>query len=546
MHSGQRAPRSFHLLAGLLVAVFLLQSFLASRLKSPVFDEPAHIAAGLSYVQTGAVRANPQHPPLMKELAGLSLLLAGVRLPDSPELERMLEGEGGETVAGNALISRNGPDRVLFWARLPLILLSAMLGVLLYLWGRRIVGPAAAVAALFLWALDPTLLAHSFLVTMDAGLAVFTLLFAFALWNYVVRPDTRRLVWCGLALGAALAAKFSALALLPVAAALLLAAVRWPPQPLPESPPTVARVAGAFAILCLLAILVIQALYLSPDGLYLYSTGLQRVNADHNPAYLVFLAGRMQHQFLSYFAVAYLLKEPIPILLLTGVGLAALLRGHTVSPLAKIFLLLPPVVLFAAHTLWADDLGVRYIIPVLPFAYLIAGVGAAWLLQYRPMWTRPLAAVLGLWLVAAAIGIYPDHLAYFNEAACLPGKSAQIGLDGGTRCGPMWLDDSNVDWGQGLKQVKQWIDRNAKGRKIWLAYFGTFPPQAYGLSAEEIGIPQLLESPSPGLYIVSAHLVAHAPALAGVQHSGAGDWLRDTPPVAIIGHSFYVYDRSGP
>jgi 4-amino-4-deoxy-L-arabinose transferase-like glycosyltransferase len=433
-----------------------------------VFDEPAHIAAGLSYVQTGEVRANPQHPPLLKELEGLSLRLSGVRLPDSPEIQRMLAGEGGETGAGNALISRNGPDRVLFWARMPLVLLSGFLGLLIYLWGRRIVGPVAALAALFLWALDPTLLAHSFLVTMDAGLAVFTLLFVFALWNYVVRPDTRRLVWCGLALGAALSAKFSGLVLLPVAAALLLAAVRWPPQAAPDSAPPVARSyaggAGALAIMCLLAILVIQALYLSPDGLYLYSTGLQRVNADHDPAYLVFLAGRMQHQFLSYFAVAYLLKEPIPILLLTGIGLAALLRGKTVPPLAKLFLLLPPAVLFAAHTLWADNLGVRYIIPMLPFAYLIAGAGAAWLLQHRARWARPLAAVLGLWLVATAIGIYPDHLAYFNEAACLPGTPAQIGMDGGTRCGPMWLDDSNVDWGQGLKQMKQWMDRNAKGR----------------------------------------------------------------------------------
>ncbi|MGA2326463.1 MAG: glycosyltransferase family 39 protein [Bryobacteraceae bacterium] len=566
MQSGHRAPWRYSLPAGLLVAVFVLQSLLASRIKSPVFDEPTGIAAGLSYVQTGEVRANLQHPPLLKELAGLALLLAGVRLPDTPQVERMLAGEGGETGAGNALISQNGPDRVLFWARLPLILLSGLLGALIWLWGRRIVGPAAALAAVFLWALDPTLLAHSFLVTMDVGLAVFTLLFVFALWSYVVRPGAKRLVWCGLALGAVLAAKFSAVFLLPVAAALLFLAVRWPPQPVPESsstflalyrqpepapakPPAArgyAAAALAFVILCLLAMLVIQALYFSPGGLYLYSTGLQRVNADHDPAYLVFLAGRMQHQFLSYFAVAYLLKEPIPILALAGIGLAVLLRSKTVSPLAKLFLLLPPAVLFAAHSLWADNLGVRYIIPVLPFAYLIAGVGAGWLIQRRSRWTRPLAAVLGLWLVVAAIGIYPDHLAYFNEAACLPGNPGQIGLDGGTRCGPMWLDDSNVDWGQGLKQVKKWIDRNAKGRKVRLAYFGAFPPEAYGLATESIGIPQLVRSPAPGLYIVSAHLVAHAPALAGVEHSAAGDWLRDTPPVAVIGHSFYVYDRPGP
>jgi predicted membrane-bound dolichyl-phosphate-mannose-protein mannosyltransferase len=74
---------------------------------------------------------------------------------------------------GSALIAQDGPDRVLAPARLPLILLSGILGLLLFLWGRQIVGEIAALAAVFLYALDPTLLAHSFLATMDVGLAVF-------------------------------------------------------------------------------------------------------------------------------------------------------------------------------------------------------------------------------------------------------------------------------------------------------------------------------------------------------------------------------------
>jgi len=136
--------------------------------------------------------------------------------------------------------------------------------------------------------------------------------------------------------------------------------------------------------------------------------------------------------------------------------------------------------------------------------------------------------------VVTAVGIYPDHLAYFNEAACLA-KPTLIGTDGGTRCGPLWLDDSNVDWGQGLKQLKAWIASKARGRSVRLAYFGTVSPAAYGLAVEEIGWPQLL-APTPGLYVVSAHWLAQA--------SGRGvAWLRAARPVAIIGHSLYVYER---
>jgi 4-amino-4-deoxy-L-arabinose transferase-like glycosyltransferase len=95
----------------------------------------------------------------------------------------------------------------------------------------EMVGPAVALGALFLYALDPTLLAHSYLVTTDAGFAAFTVLFLWALWSYVRNPGWKRLLLCGLALGAVLGTKFSAVLLLPAGAVLLLAAVRWTAEP---------------------------------------------------------------------------------------------------------------------------------------------------------------------------------------------------------------------------------------------------------------------------------------------------------------------------
>jgi Dolichyl-phosphate-mannose-protein mannosyltransferase len=526
MRPGQRAPWGPSLLAGVLIAIFLAQAFLASAIKSPVFDETGDIAAGLSYVQSGEIRANLQHPPLLKELAGAALWLAGIRLPDSPQVRQMLADGGGERTVGSQLIAVNGPDRTMFLARLPFLLLAAALGVLLYVWGRQLLGELPALAALFLYTLDPTILGHGYLATLDVGLAAFAMLFLFALWHYLEHPDTLRLIACGVAMGLILCTKFSAVFLLPVAAVLMLAAVdrtkaerRW------------GAFALAFVVMCAIATLVIQAAYLSPGGLFLYSTGLQRVNADHNPDYLVFLGGQLEHHFGSYFAAAYLLKEPLAALLLAGVGLFAL-RGNASSQRVKLFLLLPPAVLFAAHTVFADNLGMRYIIPVLPFAYLVGGAGAAWLIR-QGTWGRAVTAALGVWMLAASLGVYPDHLSYFNEAACLIKSPGAIGLDGGTRCGPLWLDDSNVDWGQSLKQVKGWVDRNAKGQRVHLAYFGSFPPSAYGLNAEPVGPEQLGREPEAGIYLVSAHFVARAQAA----------WLRT--PSEIIGHAMYVYRISG-
>ena len=552
--------RGVPMFAALLIGVFLVQSYLASRTKSAVYDEPTDIAAGLSYLSTGVIRANPQHPPLIKELAGLFLRVAGYRLPDDPQTRQMVEGEGGETRIGAAWIAQNGADRVMAAARLPMILVAGALGLLLFLWGRQLAGETAALAALFLYAVDPTLLAHSFLVTMDTGLAAFTLLFFFALWNYVCRPDGKRLVWCGLALGAVLAVKFSAVFLLPVAAVLLWAGSRTqrakatpqrgdtkerrvserkpasgPPLPWETAEKTSGGAAFGFVVMCLIAVVMLQVFYLSSGGAYLYSAGMERVNADHDPNHLAFLAGSTQARFPSYFLVAYLLKEPLPAILLAGFGLVVLLRSRSIGLLTKLFLLLPPAVLMAVHSLWADDLGIRYIIPVLPFAWLIAGVGVARLLALRALWPRVLLGALAVWLLTTAAAIYPDHLAYFNEAACLGGNADRIRLDGGALCGTLWLDDSNVDWGQGLKQLKEWAGRNSHGRNFRLAYFGTMDPVAYGVTAERIGLADLIE-PKPGLYVVSAHFVVQA-----VVHGAA--WLANSKPVAVIGHSLYVYER---
>ena len=127
------------------------------------------------------------------------------------------------------------------------------------------------------------------------------------------------------------------------------------------------------------------------------------------------------------------MKEPLAAVLLAGMGCVVLLRNRSVPLLVKLFLLLPPAVLFVGYTLGADQYGVRYIIPALPFAFLAGGVGLAALLGTRKTWARVLAGLLCVWTVVEAAGIYPDHLSYFNEMACVLEGSDQIGLDGGRR-----------------------------------------------------------------------------------------------------------------
>jgi hypothetical protein len=586
MSPAHRPPWVDSLLAGILISIFLVQSLLASLQKSPVVDEPPHVASGLSYLETHVFHANLQHPPLLKEMSAFFLMMAGIHWPKS-ELANALIAGGPDSVnlewpIGNNIIHENGSDRVMFWGRLPLILLAAFGGLLIYWWGRELVGANAALLALFLYALDPTIAAHAGLVTTDVGLAVFTLLFLFALWRYLQRPGWTRLLLCGLALGAVLGAKFSAIFLLPIAGILLAADHIWPIAKVSEQEESAVKVgpnspcpcgsrkkykschgAGkarsqldtgstrqrkklttlvvAFLVMCAVAVVLIETLYFFPSDPLLYITGLRRVNADHVASYGAYLHGALARHFSTYFVATYLLKEPLAAIGLALAGLVMLLKSKSTPPLTKWFLLLTPAVFLVAVTFLADDLGIRYIIPALPFAYLLGGLALAALFK-RPTWGPFAAGALCLWVAIAAAGIYPDHLSYFNEAACLLESPARIGLDGGSRCGPLWLDDSNVDWGQGLKQLRSWTDAHAAGRKVRLAYFGTYPPEGYQLRYEKLEPDALLSEPSPGLYAVSAHFVARIPAFGAAAVPVAGAWLRTMTPVAIVGHAYYIYD----
>ena len=534
--------------------VFFLISLSASLVKSPIWDEPYHIAAGLSYVETGRIVINQQHPPLLKEISGLFLRAAGVRWPaNSPPLEAMMNGAVAEQT-GIRIITENGPGRVLFWARLPFLLFGAGLVFVLYRFGLELAGRGAALGAVFLYALDPIMLGNAAFVATDVGLAFFVILFLLTFWRYLQKPGTLRLVWCGLALGGMMSAKFSAVAMLPAALLLVVAASVWPVEPraatLVPGPETrwntvlrrFFRYGLALAGMCLVAAAVIQYVYLLPKDPLQYIAGIRLVNADHRAGYQFYMAGHFARRFYSYYAVAWLLKAPLAAILATGVGLVAIVRNKRVPRLARVFLLLPPAALFAGYSLFSDNLGVRYIIPVLPFLHLLGGVGLAALFAGTGRSGKWLGGVLCAWMAVAAVGIYPDQLTYFNEAACLPDNPSNAGLDGGSRCGPAWLDDSNIDWAQGVKQLKAWIDKNAQGRPVRIGYFGSFPPAVYGLNVGLSDSADLLEGVKPGLYAVSGQILAHAREPG----PGHGAWLLRARPVAVVGHVYYIYEVPGP
>ena len=192
----------------LLVLLAVLRSHWGTRLDGFTVDEPWHVVAGVSYVRTGDYRLNPEHPPLVKLVAGAAQSRGFVLPPFAPLVEKSQEREWVEDV----MFLKNDSDaaqqatRVSLWIFHGALLLA--LGLLLW----RLLGLAWAAGALGFLAIEPTVAAHMpvamtdlpLALTLAVAVAASALLLAEWRWRWVVAT--------GLALGLVLGSKHSALA----------------------------------------------------------------------------------------------------------------------------------------------------------------------------------------------------------------------------------------------------------------------------------------------------------------------------------------------
>lgn len=539
--------------------VFLGQGCAFINANSQTFDEAIHLGAGYSNLLTGDFRLNIEHPPLSKELAALPVFLR-YRLPFNPDPELWKDAEGWR-IGRDFLYKAEVPhDDILAIARMPNLVLGAVLVGLIAWWAYRLWGAGAAVVAAGAAALEPNLVAHASLVTPDLCITLFTFLTFYLLWEYIQAPSHKLLTAVGISTGLAQVSKFSAVLLFGIMGVviglhLLGGGCFAFPRGAGSAGAPERRSAGlqvrlrsrarealgpAFRIL-LLALLVIPFFY----WIYAFPTwagGLQtQLARAATPQFPVFFLGEVSWQgWWTYFPVAFLIKTPLGTLLLLVAGLALCRLGKPLHWPEVLFLLVPPALLLILTASSRVNIGLRYILPVYPFLLVFAGRVATVRIGSRA-WSRfvsPLLVVVPLALTAASVlPISPHHLAYFNE------------LVGGAGQGHRYLSDSNLDWGQGLKGLKAYLDRE-RVPMIYLSYFGTAPPASYGIRYQYLPGFGHLESPSGDLLPAECSREILAISVVNLQElylpkKNLYRWLEERTPVAKIGYSIYVFDLTG-
>ncbi len=531
-----------------LVGVALLWLFFAQAAgnlsaQSPVVDEPSHIARAMAYWRVGDLRLQLGHPPLIHALVGLPLLIE----PGAPNVASLPGWQNPfdrETLARHALWDADRPtDRMVFLARWPILMLTLLTSALIFRWAGERWGVRAAVIALFLTAFDPNLLAHSVLVTTDAGVTFFILLAVYAFDRWTRQRSNQWLIMAGITLGLALTAKFSAIILVPIIAGLggLLA---WRDRRL--------RTLTSLGILLAISFVIVWALYRfevgQPKLLAIrlpapkFLDGLMRIQERDQEGRLAFLFGQMTPRgWWYYFPVALAVKTPLPTLILLGAtvmgGLGELRksiqRGKPDPQAWSVLIIAVVPVLYLSVSLGSSlNIGYRHILPILPFLFILISARAPGVQISDRRLGQALYLICGVWLAAEAALIYPYHLAYFNEAVGGPDQGYKI------------LADSNLDWGQDVKRLKSWLE--AQGiSEAYLSLFTGSVPERYGI--RPLPLPGPYEppdahgftrfAPAPGVYVISAS------ALQGLRldHPDTFDWFRRQTPAARIGHSLFVY-----
>lgn len=546
---------------------------------SPSWDEMGHLPAGLSHLQLGRFDLYRVNPPLVRMVATIPIILFGPKIdwhsyPDNPyhrpewDFGRELVKAEGEKLFWYFTMAR--------WACIPFSILGAWIS---FRWAQELYGRPAGLFAATLWCFCPNLLANAQMITPDTGATALGLAATYAFFRWLKEPNWPQAMVAGAVMGLAELTKFTWIILFPLWPLLWLA-WRWPDRhTLPRSIwiQQTGQLLVIFAACVYLInagygferscdrlgnyVFVSQALTVPGDdegvarlpgnrfaGTWLaelpipvpknYLLGIDRQNWEFETGFWSYLAGEWRFGgWWYYYLYALAIKVPLGtwLLLLVALGLCLFSRKSTSSWRNELMLLTPIIVVLTLASLQTGfNHHMRYVLPIFPFVFIWISKVAR-VLDHKYWAASALVAAALAWSLASSLWVFPHSLSYFNE------------LVGGPKGGHAHLHDSNIDWGQDLLYLKQWLEQHPESQPIGLAYslpiwlvdpkdLGidyTVPP--YGVNADFTIAPNLpgATGPMPGWYAICVRRLRDR----GKEY----EYFLQLQPVAMAGYSIYIY-----
>jgi hypothetical protein len=493
-----RRPNKKYLSLIVATIVLLFQLVLQinlAQVDSQTTDEGVHLYAGYRSLVHGDFSYNPEHPPLVKYIAAVPLLFMHVNEPVSyadyakKTKNFFFWGDSDQSkVAEDFLFnSGNDPQKLLFWGRVPMTLMTLLLGVLVYIISVYAWGWIGGLLAVFLYTLDPTVNGHGHLVTTDIGSAIGVTISLFSFWLFLQKKNWKRAVIFGIATGLALLLKFSTLLLLPVFAVLIIYMIL-----MRNSRFFLRQDGNKIAVAIFIAWFVLLAGYqfkltLAPQEVsvvkaaeevnYLQSPWLPNtpfINNSYNILRHILIPSDYLRGLISftnhatsghasyllgtssskgwwyYFPVLFSAKLFISVIVLFILSIYGSIKNYRRYPFGT-FVLVSLVFYLFFSTFSKVNIGVRHIMPVFPLMYILIGGIPIYFESLSGKLKQVGSILVGILLLIAFIEcvyIYPFYLSYFNQ------------FYGGSYQGYRTADDSNLDWGQDLYRIQNYIQKN--------------------------------------------------------------------------------------
>jgi hypothetical protein len=548
----------FELLAAVILLAMAVNLLSVIARKSITTDEVVLIPSAYYHYVADEVHLIAQHPPVCKLLAGLPLLFIRPNQWSPARTDPAGRNDQHEWAYTSHFWQDNAPlfKKICFWSRVPMVALTLALGVLVFVFARDLFGPRAALLAVALFALEPTILAHGRVVQTDIPAAFGLLLTVFALYRYIGAPSWKGALALGGAIAVALLSKFSMLVICPALAVVL--AVLW-------FRTTRRGLLLQHALVVALVILVVtNSAYFFyhrpltegdfkwiaecfPGSASLFSNSvrilrfvlptdflmgvlwqLHHGRAGHSAGLLGMYSN---HGWCYYFPVAFCLKAPIPFLMTSLAGLAwATDRLIRFRERWALFLLIPVISYTILLMLSPIDIGVRYYLPGYVFFVLLSAGCLNALRHFRAAAT---AIVMG-WMAIEMVRSYPNHMSYMNQFAFAH---------------PHWwyLSDSNVEWGDDARKLAAWLRARGESRVRALLLGGFATLDFYGVNY----IDALSKAEPPPRYLALGASFLNGSTVPSYERDGKRvseevrvntfDRFRHRTPEAIIGESIYVF-----
>lgn len=513
-----------------LLAVFAGRVLVEIRRNSATYDEAYFIATGYATLSSGDYRARKDKPLLSQYLVALPLFGSGVAFSADDPMWKAIDPAKATTDEGRDAIWRFGLDflyhnripsgEILLRCRLAPLAAALLLGWTIFRVSRKRYGDWAGLTALAFFTFCPSMIAHAGLATEDMAVTAFFFAAMCSLDRVIECPSAAGGAALGLAAAGAFMSKFTGILLIPLFGVVLAAAGAWRPGwwARYRAP---ALAAGACAAAFFLAVYRVAHV---AEYFHAMSVAREYLRDGH----MIFFHGLISTRpFWQYFLVAFLVKTPLPLLavVVPQFFLPSRYRSRT-----ELSLVAPVLLLLLASSLTPLQIGHRHILPLYPFLFVLAGRAAL-----AAGWRTALVAAVP-WAAFESGMIHPHYLSYFNQ------------LVGGPSAGWTCFADSNVDWGQDLNGLRDYLAANGKPEVV-LSYYGSGVPEAVGFEYQDLlsfglwGKNDHLNSAQPQKELLAVSVTnLQGVYLTGLLGPYGLGWLKDREPDAKIGYSIFIFD----